>query len=222
MKYILFFLFTLLLLSSCEIDNYNEPNLTVSGRIIDSQSNAPVESGGSNGGTIVKFYQDNSAQALLFKTMPDGTFTNSRVFSGNYRYVAEGPFQIMVDTPSITISANTQIDIKVVPNVRLTASVVSKSATTATIKVNYEKMDVSQTLVKLGLVWSNVTSPNIFTFTGGDIITKDVHSMNLTSGEEEFTMSGLKAGTKYYVRASAVTNAPGNYYNYSTQVELQE
>jgi hypothetical protein len=221
MKNILFFL-TLVLLSSCEIDNYDEPNLTVSGRIIDSQNSALVESGGSNGGTIVKFYQSNSSQALLFTTMPDGTFTNSRVFPNNYRYTAEGPFQIITDTTSIAIKGNTEIEIKVVPNVRLTASVVSKSGTTATVKVTYEKVPTSETLVKLGLVWSNVTEPNIFTFTGGNIITKDVQSMNLTSGEEEFTVTDLKAGTKYYVRATAVTNAPGNYYNYSTQIEVQE
>lgn len=222
MKNTLFFLLTLLVLSSCEIDNYNEPNLTVSGRIIDAQTNALVESGGSNGGTIVKFYQDNSSQALLFKTMPDGTFTNSRVFAGNYRYVAEGPFKILTDTPSIVIKANTEIEIKVTPNVRLTASVVSKSGTEAVIKVTYEKVTASQKLTKLGIVWSNVTEPNVFTFIGGNIITKDVQSMNLTSGSQEFTMTGLKANTKYYVRATATTNAPGNYYNYSTQMEVQE
>ncbi len=222
MKNILFFLLTLLILSGCKVDNYNEPNLTVSGRIIDSQTNALVESGGSNGGTIVKFYQGNSTQALLFKTMSDGTFTNSRVFAGNYRYVAEGPFQIMTDTLSIAVTANAQIDIKVVPNVRLTTSVVSKSGTEAVIKVTYEKVPVSQTLTKLGLVWSNVIEPNIFTFTGGNIITKDVQSMNLTSGDQEFTITGLKAGTKYFVRATSATNAPGNYYNYSTQIEVQD
>lgn len=222
MKNILFFLMTLLVLSSCEIDNYDEPNLTVSGKIIDAQTNALVESGGSNGGTIIKFYQNNSAQALLFKTMPDGTFTNSRVFAGNYKYVAEGPFQVMTDTPSIVIKSNTEIEIKVTPNVRLTASVVSKSGTEAVINVNYEKVTASQKLTKLGLVWSNVTQPNIFTFTGGNIITKDVQSLNLTSGDQEFTMTGLKANTKYYVRATATTNSPGNYYNYSTQIEVQE
>jgi hypothetical protein len=222
MKNILFFLLALLVLSGCEIDNYDEPNLTISGRIIDAQTSALVESGGSNGGTIVKFYQDNSAQALLFKTMPDGTFINSRVFAGNYKYVAEGPFQVMTDTPSIVVKANTEIEIKVTPHVRLTASVVSKSGTEAVIKVTYDKVSANQNMTKLGIVWSNVTEPNVFTFTGGNIITKDVQSMNLTSGDQEFTITDLKANTKYYVRATAATNAPGNNYNYSTQIEVQE
>lgn len=106
----------------------------------------------------------------------------------------------------------------------LIASVDSVQAQTVTgtvIKVTYEKVPASQTMTKLGLVWSNVTEPNIFTFTGGNIISKDVQSMD-PSGDMEFTIAGLKAGTKYYVRATAATNAPGNYYNYSTQIEVQE
>jgi hypothetical protein len=222
MKNILLFLLTLMVLSGCEVDNIDAPSVTVSGRIMDAQTSALVESGGSNGGTIVKFYQNNSTQALLFKTMPDGTFTNSRVFAGNYRYVAEGPFQVMTDTISTMIRGVTQIDIKVIPNIRLMASVVSKSGTNAVIKVTYNKLSVNQTMTKLGLVWSNVTEPNIFTFTGGNIITKDVQSLNLNSGDQEFTITGLTAGTKYFVRATSATNAPGNYYNYSTQLEVQQ
>lgn len=211
----------LLLLNSCKDDNYAAPELTITGKIIDSKTNSLVESGGSNGGSIVKLYQNNSTQALLYKTMPDGTFTNSRVFAGNYRYVAEGPFQIMSDTPSISIKGNVQIDIKVVPNVRLTTAVTSKDATSAIIKITYEKVPANLTMTKLGLVWSTVTAPNIFTFIEGNIITKDVQAMNLTSGSQEFTITGLKAGKSYFVRATAVTNAPGNYYNYSTQIQVK-
>ena len=101
-------------------------------------------------------------------------------------------------------------------------SVQAQNVTDAVIKVTYEKVPVSQTMTNLGLVWSNVTEPNIFSFTGGNIITKDVQSLNLTSGDQEFTITGLKGNTKYYVRANAATNAPGNYYNYSTQIEVQE
>jgi hypothetical protein len=104
----------------------------------------------------------------------------------------------------------------------LQVSVVSQTDTTALIKVEYEKVPAGQKLVKLGVVWSNVINPNVFTFTGGNIITEDVQSLDLTAGEREFTISKLRSNTKYYIRASALTNAPGNYYNYSTQIELQE
>ena len=72
------------------------------------------------------------------------------------------------------------------------------------------------------LLIASVSSVQAQTVSGGNIITKDVQSLNLTSGDQEFTMTGLKANTKYYVRATATTNSPGNYYNYSTQIEVQE
>ena len=223
MKNIIFFLLAALLLNSCEIDNYTEAGLTVTGKILDNQTNELVESGGDNAGSVVKFYQNNSAQARILNTLPDGTFTNSRFFAGSYRYVAEGPFQpVAADTPTIVVNGNTEIDIKVIPNVRLTTSIVSNSGTSAVIKVSYEKVPADQTLTQIGLVWSKVTQPNVFTFTGGNIISKDVQSLNLTAGDEEFTVTDLIAGTKYFVRAAARTNAPGNYYNYSTQIELQQ
>src|SRR5680860_735609 len=92
-------LFLLIILSpliiSCEIDNYDAPQLTISGRILDAESNGLVESGGINAGTVVKLYEGNSTQPLIYNTLPDGTFTNSKVFAGNYSYVAEGPFTMV-------------------------------------------------------------------------------------------------------------------------------
>lgn len=44
---------------------------------------------------------------------------------------------------------------------------------------------------------------------------------NLTTIEKIFTITGLTAGTKYYIRAAGRTNAAGNYYNYSTTVKTQ-
>lgn len=221
MKSIMLLSLCFIILNGCEIDNYVEPDLTLTGRIVDAQNGNLVESGGSNGGTIVKFYQGSSAQALLFKTKPDGTFTNSRMFAGNYRYVAEGPFAIIRDTPSVHISGNMDIEIKVTPNVRLSSSVTGNTGSGAVVNVTYQRVSPDD-MTKLGIVWSDVTDPNIFTFIGGNIITKDVQGMNLTDGDEDFTIPDLKAGKKYFIRAFAVTNSPGNYYNYSTQIELQK
>lgn len=223
MKTILSFLSIFLLIGGCKIDNYDPPQITLSGRIIDSQTNKLVESGGSNAGSVVKLYQDSSNQSLIFRTFPDGTFMNSTVFPGNYMYKAEGPFQMAAnELQNIQITKNLEIDIKVIPNVRLIGSLVSKSGPTAIIKVTYEKVPPDQQLVQLGVVWSTVNNPNLFTFIGGNVITKDVQSLNLMTGEEQFTISGLKTNTLYYIRAAARTNAAGNYYNYSTQIELQE
>jgi hypothetical protein len=222
MKVLLIFLPIYLLIGSCKVDNYDAPKLSLSGKIVDSKTNTLVESGGTNAGSIVKLSQDSSNQSLIFQTLPDGTFMNSKVFAGNYKYNAEGPFQMDASQPRVLqLTKNLEIEIKVIPNVRLTTALVSKSGTTATIKVTFEKVPASQKLVQLAVVWSTVKNPNMFTFVGGNVITKDVQSLDLVSGEQEFTITGIKANTLYYVRAAARTNAAGNYYNYSSHVQLQ-
>jgi hypothetical protein len=120
----------------------------------------------------------------------------------------------------LQLTKNMELEIKVIPNVRLTPAVVTKSGTTATIKVTFEKVPTAQKLVQLAVVWSTVKNPNMFSFVGGNLVTKDVQSLDLVSGQQEFTITGLQTGVVYYIRAAGRTNAAGNYYNYSSQVQL--
>lgn len=221
MKTKLTLLFIVIMLAGCEIDNYDAPQVTASGRIVDSQTGKLVESGGINAGTTVKLYQDNSSQPLIYNTLPDGTFVNSKVFAGNYSYIAEGPFKMVATGPqNITISNNSEIKIEVIPNLRLDITG-GLNGTTANITMNFEKVATGQKLVHLAVVWSKFRNPNNFTFAGGSIIQENVESLDLTSGKKTFTIQNLQPNTKYYIRGSARTNNPGNYYNYSTQIELQ-
>ena len=221
MKTKLTLLFIVILLAGCEIDNYDAPQVTTYGRIVDSQTNELVEPGGINAGTTIKLYQDNSSQPLIYNTLPDGTFVNTKVFAGSYSYIAEGPFTMAAVGPqNITISNNSEIEIEVIPNVRLNITG-GLNGTTANITMAYEKVPANQKLVHLAVVWSKFRNPNNFTFAGGSIVQENVESLDLTSGEKSFTIQNLQPHTKYYVRGSARTNNPGNYYNYSTQIELQ-
>jgi hypothetical protein len=220
MKHILFFLITLSFFS-CEIDNYQSPQLTLTGKILDSQTNELVESGGVNAGTVVRLYEEGSTQPLNFNTLPDGTFTNSKVFGGNYSYIAEGPFKMAVEGPqSLVMDKSKDIEIKVIPNVRVNVDLVELNGSTATVNLNYEKVATDQDLVHLAIIWSEFRNPNNFTFAEGGINLENVESLDLTSGQRSFTIEGLEPNTKYYIRGSARTANPGNYYNYSTQIEL--
>jgi hypothetical protein len=220
MKQLLYFIVAISFFS-CSIDNYEAPQLTLEGKIVDSQTGELVESGGVNAGTVIKLYEDNSTQPLIFNTMPEGTFTNSKVFGGNYNYIAEGPFKMAADGPqNLVINKSMDIEIPVIPNVRVDVELVDATGSTATVNLQYEKVAADQPLVHLAVIWSEYRNPNNFTFSKGDINLKEVESMDLTSGTMSFTIEGLKPGTKYYIRGSARTDNPGNYYNYSSQIEL--
>lgn len=210
-----------LLLSSCDIDNFEDPQLTLRGRIVDSQTDKLVESGGINAGTVVRLYEGNSTQPLVYNTLPDGTFFNSRVFPGAYTYTAQGPFKLVhADPQSLRIDQDAELEIKVVPHVRLTQPEVQVNGTTLTVKLKYEKV-TQQKLMQLALMWSKFPHPNISTSGPGTIRLETVETENLTTGERVYTITGLAPKTKYYIRTGARTANPGNYYNYSSQVELQ-
>lgn len=222
MKSTLFLLLITLSFVSCEVDNYDAPYLTLSGKIVDSQTGELVESGGVNAGTVLKLYEGSSNQPLLFNTLPDGTFTNSKVFAGNYSYLVEGPFVMAKEgLQSLAIEKNEEVEIKVIPNVKLALNLEESSGNTAKVSLKFDKIATDQQLVHLAVVWSKFKNPNNFTFPGGSIIQEDVEALDLTSGEKEFIIEDLEPNTKYYIRGSARTANPGNYYNYSTQIELQ-
>ena len=204
---------------SCSVDNYDAPSARLSGKVIDNVTNEMVENGGTNSGTIIQIFEGNSKQPILSQSFPDGHFVNAALFPGNYKLFAVGAFRIVGDTMRISIP--NEVEIKVLPNVRLKATLQSFVGTTATVKVEYIKVHADETLNQLAIVWSTIDNPNLFTFFGGGQKTETVTSQNLTTGEKVFTITGLTAGTKYYIRAAGRTFAPGDYYNYSTTIMTQ-
>ena len=221
MKNIFYFFLVIIFSASCKIDNYAPPNAMLSGKLIDNETNEAVENGGVNGGAVIQIYEDNSTQPILINSYPDGRFVNSALFSGNYKIVAVGAFKMVGDTIRTAISQSTQVDIKVLPNIRLKATLHSSDGTSATIRVAYSKVHDAETLRELAVVWSTIDNPNLSTSFKGGQQTVNITPQDPTTGEMSFTITGLTAGVKYYIRAAGRTNNPGNYYNYSTTIKTQ-
>jgi hypothetical protein len=205
----------------CSIDNYEAPNATLSGKVIDNTTNEMIENGGVNGGTIIQIFEGSSVQPILSKSYPDGHFVNATMFTGNYKIYGVGAFKMVQDTMHITVTSNTEIEIKVLPYVRVKATIQNIAGTTATVKVDYEKVFADQVLNQLAVVWSTIDNPNLYTFFEGGQKTETVTSQNLIKGSMTFTITNLVAGKIYYIRAAGLTNAPGNYYNYSKTIKTQ-
>jgi hypothetical protein len=215
--------YSLLVLSfvSCSIDNYKMPDTTFSGRVLDNATNEMVENGGVNSGTIIQIFEGTSKQPIISQSYPDGHFVNAALFSGNYRLWAIGAFRMIEDTMNVEITGNKELDIKVLPNLRLSTPIVSITGTTATVKVTFTKVHQTETLSQLAVIWSTSSNPNMYTFAGGNSQVQNVSSEGLTTGERTFTITGLSANKKYYIRVAGRTNAAGNYYNYSKTIATQ-
>src|SRR5690606_32216158 len=145
----------LLILMGCEIDNYEAPDLTITGQIVDAETKELVESGGINSGTILKFYEGNSQQPLLYQTYPEGTFTNRKVVSGVYTIKADELLTEMKGRKeNIAINAKQEITVEVIPNVRLSITLEETSRSTAKAYLTFEKVVHNQELLDLGVVWA--------------------------------------------------------------------
>lgn len=89
----------LLLLSSCEMfeeDNYDEPQETLRGSVIDAATGNPVLTDQGSEGIRVRLTElswgDNVQHNPDFFCRPDGTFQNTRLFKGTYNITVDGPF----------------------------------------------------------------------------------------------------------------------------------
>lgn len=87
-------------LSSCaffELDNYEAPDETLKGKVIDMDGN-PVLTEQASEGIRVRLTDreweamGNEVTPQDFNCMPDGTFQNTKLFPGRYNVTVDGPF----------------------------------------------------------------------------------------------------------------------------------
>ena len=89
------YLLTAILFFSCEIDNYDAPDGTLTGRIIDAVTGTPISTEQPNGFRIryEEISWSDNATAQFFWGKADGTFNNTKLFAGRYRVTpVEGAF----------------------------------------------------------------------------------------------------------------------------------
>lgn len=123
LKFIVLGVFIQGILLSCEMferDNFDGPNSSITGAILDSLTNEPVLMDVQEG-PFIQYIQKNygpvpEPQNIQF--FPDGTFENSQVFAGVYDFVFHSPNFVPIDTIHNVVfekGKNSHLDIKVLP-----------------------------------------------------------------------------------------------------------
>lgn len=208
---------------SCGLDNYNEPSASLTGALVDSETNENVPCQYQNGSRIriYEFYNNNwSKQPNDFYTRQDGTFTNTAVFPGKYRIEAEGAFE----TPApveMEIANTAALQLKVVPFLRVAGTATADGTSikmTATVK-----RSASTRAIKAIEFYAGLT-PYVDKSTHNKKVVLDISGMTeqqiLTSALQG-TIEGLQKGKTYYCRVGVLGENAGNFYNYSTITEVK-
>lgn len=109
-------------LSSCslfEMDNYDEPEETIWGEVVDVATGERVLTDQGSEGIRVRLTElswgDNVQHNPDFFAMPDGTFQNTKIFKGHYYVRIDGPFiPIVRETPdgNVIEDGGKELDIK--------------------------------------------------------------------------------------------------------------
>ncbi len=107
----------MMMMTSCsmfEIDNYDEPEETIKGEVVDVATGNPVLTDQGSEGIRVRLTElswgDNVEHNPDFYCMPDGKFQNTKIFKGTYNIRVDGPFiPIVRETTEGTVLADETI-----------------------------------------------------------------------------------------------------------------
>lgn len=140
-KYSLGLIGVLVALSSCEIDNFEEPNAFLTGRIV--YQGEPILVGQNE--VNFELYQSGFGKdgPINVLVAPDGTFS-SRLFAGNYRLAivdGQGPFRKLQDSIAITLpDSGKAIDVEVTPYYLVRNAQFSKNGNAINATAQIEKI----------------------------------------------------------------------------------
>ncbi len=144
----------LLLLGSCEIDNYPEPQETLKGRIIDATTGELVLTDQGSEGTRIRirelsWKETEEPEPFTFWCMKEGVYQNTKVFKGYYNVRVDGAFIPLIrlnnqgdtiadETKNVQIQGVTEVDFQVQPFLKVEwvgTPTVQNGVITAQVKV---------------------------------------------------------------------------------------
>lgn len=222
----LFVALGVLMLHSCELDNYDGPNATISGRIIDRETGELIQQDIING-TQIEYtehgYEDPAFQYMIFKA--DGTYTNNLMFAGDYTMQVKRGNCIETEPVEITVNGNTVYDFEVTPYLRIKELHIEREGDDKLVAHFHVQQTTNDIVVNMGLYAhlnpqaGQPMSDARVEWTPNMKLDETI-DYTLTLNLSEWSHV-LKAGSEYYFRVGAVVNAPEAKYNYAAPIRIK-
>ncbi|MCA1746238.1 MAG: DUF3823 domain-containing protein [Bacteroidales bacterium] len=210
-------------MTSCELDNYDFPESSIQGALIDLETGETIQSDIYDGARIPLIeihedYENPQTRYLIIKT--DGTFRNDLMFDGLYAVPAieDGNFH-PTDSTSITIDGDTEVDFPVLPYIRITDVVMTMDGMTLTADFKLEQtvpdsiniMDVTLFAHSEPTVGKPHRFDDNSKFINAAAVPDSVYSVSWDMSRSR----KLSAGKAYFFRIGAKIDLPTARYNYA-------
>ncbi|MDG3581052.1 DUF3823 domain-containing protein [Galbibacter pacificus] len=220
---------SLCLFACSEVDNYNGPDSSFEGRIIDETTGEIFVT--ETGGIQIQLEELSWSETPSPQHIPikeDGTFEDSQLFSGHYLVMPiNGPFWPLNQGIELDINGSTSHDFEVLPYLKIENLEYSLEGNTLVLNFNL-KAPISEGLPNVLDIKPFV---NITNYVGNGATISQYSDPNkidinaawdseMASTTYELRVSDLKAGRKFYARVGARVDDSFKKYNYSQIVEV--
>jgi hypothetical protein len=187
--------------TACGLDNYDEPDAQITGRVIDRNGN-PVGVMGSREQVTLQLWQPSyplKADAINVNVAQDGSFS-TMVFDGDYVLKMRnntGPWVNSTDSVVINVRGNTAVDFPVTPYYTLGNVTYSLNGTTLTATFTITEVTAGRSIDEVALM---VNKTQFVGFDGEVNVKKE--AANSATGSQTVTIdvSDLTAHHKLYAR----------------------
>ena len=210
--------------SSCELDNYDEPNASISGGIYDYETKELVRQDIVSGAQIEYIehgYNNPETQFQIIKS--DGTYMNTLMFANTYTmHLLRGNF-VPIEEQEIVVKGNTVLNFDVQPYIRVKNSKIEKVGNKIVASFNIQQT-VSNTVQRIGLYahsqdYVGVNSRAVAVEQDLNVVTNEstVYTLEI---DLEANKNELKPGKQYYFIIGALINASEAKLNYAAPIRI--
>lgn len=222
-KYILYIVAIMASMSACNnIDNYSAPSSKLTGNIYNKNTLELIPAKAPNG-AVIQLFENNSIQPTNFTCKVDGSFTNSRIFKGNYRVIPRGPFiTIPEDTINTILPLKEPLDFYVDPYLTIDIVNTTKNSNNNTngIEVTFVVSRSEQTNNKVNVC--SVIYSNTQTIDENNNVSKVDISLTdeMLDQNNVVVVNNIDTTKPIFIRVAARITGT-NYFNYSKVLRVE-
>lgn len=207
-------------------DNYPGPNASFQGNLISSAGGNLPTSGGS---TQIWMQQIGWTAPQTIPSKFDGTFQDTKLFSGGYKVLpVGGAFWPVYDTVTVTLGQGTKHDFTVTPYLVIKNFTTALNGTTLTLTFDIDApVAAGMPTIKDAQPYVNTTKlvgtgASIRDFSDVNAITINKDFIDMTPAQKSMTLTvpNLIPGRTFFVRVGVRLNDSFNSSNFSDIVEI--
>lgn len=216
-------------MSCVKKDNYDGPDASLEGNLIDQGSKNNIQT--ATGNVTIRLEQLSWSETPVPQDIPvkmDGTYNNSKLFKGHYRVSIKGGAFWAVPPVEMDIDKGTHYDFNLTPYLYITNFTYKLDSTTLTLRFNMDAPMAgipSVTEIQPYVNTTEMVGPGASIRDFSDVykisVNKEWADMSPADKSPEFTITNLLHGRTFYVRVGVRFNNDDKSSNLSEIVKIQ-